>query len=130
MNRVGVAGVVARPQRHIAAQLRAPAQAPAPVAAPRTVVSLTFDDGNADQLGLLDTLEAHGLHGTFYIITGAIGHPNYLTLSQLAQIAAAGNEIGGHTVSHPQLTADDPAEMTRQICDGRATLQQWGYHAV
>ncbi len=108
----------------------APGPAPVPAPPPPTVVSLTFDDGNADQLGLLRTLEAHGLHGTFYIITGAIGQPDYLTRQDLGQIAAAGDEIGGHTVSHPQLTADDPAELSRQICDGRATLSHWGYHAV
>ncbi|HEY2193162.1 MAG TPA: polysaccharide deacetylase family protein [Actinomycetospora sp.] len=94
------------------------------------MVSLTFDDGNADQLGLLSALEAHGLHGTFYIVTGVTGQPDYLTQQDLARIAAAGNEIGGHTVSHPQLTADDPAEQARQICDGRATLAQWGYHPI
>ncbi|NMO90366.1 polysaccharide deacetylase family protein [Actinomycetospora sp. TBRC 11914] len=111
----------------VASAQGAPAQGAA--AAP-TVVSLTFDDGNADQLGLLDTLEAHGLHGTFYIVTGAIGQPGYLTREGLARIAGAGDEIGGHTVLHPQLTGDDPAEVARQICDGRATLAQWGYHPV
>ncbi|MDR0345974.1 MAG: polysaccharide deacetylase family protein, partial [Nocardiopsaceae bacterium] len=66
----------------------------------RTVVSLTFDDGDADQLTAARILHAHGMAGTFYIITGAVGTPGYLTVAQLRELARAGNEIGGHTVSH------------------------------
>ena len=37
---------------------------------PQTVVSLTFDDGNADQLPAAQTLQAAGMKGTFYIPSG------------------------------------------------------------
>ena len=50
------------------------AGAPAVAAAtPLTIMSLTFDDGNADQLAAEQVLKAHGLVGTFYITTGWIG---------------------------------------------------------
>jgi peptidoglycan/xylan/chitin deacetylase (PgdA/CDA1 family) len=71
----------------------------------RTVVSLTFDDGDADQLAAAQILHRYRLAGTFYIITGATGTPGYLTRADLRQLAAAGNEIGSHTVSHLRLTA-------------------------
>jgi len=92
-----------------------------------TVVSLTFDDSNADQLTALSTLEANGLHGTFYTITGSIGEPNYLTLANLHTIYSAGNEIGGHTVNHPDLTLETAAEAQRQVCDARNQLTTWGF---
>ncbi|HEY2193844.1 MAG TPA: polysaccharide deacetylase family protein [Actinomycetospora sp.] len=111
----------------------APAAAPAPVAASGPtlpIVSLTFDDGLAGQMQYLQTMQQHGLVGTFFINSGAIGQPNYMTRADLAQIAASGDEIGGHTVSHPNLTEDAPDETARQICDDRATLHSWGFDPV
>ena len=73
--------------------------------APRTVVSLTFDDGDADQMAAARVLHRYRLPATFYIITGAVGTPGYVTVPDLHQLAADGDEIGGHTVSHLRLTA-------------------------
>ncbi|HZC40868.1 MAG TPA: polysaccharide deacetylase family protein [Streptosporangiaceae bacterium] len=96
----------------------------------RTVVSLTFDDGDADQLTAARILHAHGMPGTFYIITGAVGTPGYLTVAQLRELARAGNEIGGHTVSHLDLTRLPAAEVRRQACQGRDTLLRWGFRVT
>ncbi|GAA4038861.1 hypothetical protein GCM10023063_25150 [Arthrobacter methylotrophus] len=96
-------------------------------AAANTVVSLTFDDGNADQLTAEATMKSLGLSGTFFITTGWIGQPTYLTTANLQQIAADGNEIGGHTVTHPDLVSLTAAESTRQICDGRVALMNMGF---
>jgi peptidoglycan/xylan/chitin deacetylase (PgdA/CDA1 family) len=93
-------------------------------------ISLTFDDGNADQMDALPVLQSHHMTGTFYIISGSIGAPNYLTQANLATIAGQGNEIGGHTVSHPDLTSVPQDEAMRQICNGRATLAGWGYQVT
>ena len=114
------------------------ATVPAPAAVPRApgappppvVVSLTFDDGLAGQMQYLQTLRQHDLTGTFYVNTGDIGQPNYMTRGDLAQIAAAGNEIGGHSVSHPNLVGDAPDETARQVCDDRTTLASWGFDPV
>ncbi|MDY7528201.1 MULTISPECIES: cell wall-binding repeat-containing protein [unclassified Cryobacterium] len=94
---------------------------------PVTVVSLTFDDGDADQSAAVSILDAAGLKGTFFITTGWIGASNYLTVPQLTAMAASGHEIGGHTVSHPDLTTLPAAEVTKQICQGRNTLDDWGF---
>jgi peptidoglycan/xylan/chitin deacetylase (PgdA/CDA1 family) len=97
--------------------------------APRTIVSLTFDDGDADQMTAARVLHRYQLPATFYIITGAVGTPGYMTGSDLRQLAADGNEIGGHTVSHLRLTALTTAEARRQVCDSRSILARWGYRA-
>jgi peptidoglycan/xylan/chitin deacetylase (PgdA/CDA1 family) len=93
----------------------------------KTEISLTFDDGNADQMTALPILQKYNMHGTFYIISGAIGAPNYLTLANLGTINGQGNEIAGHTVSHPDLTTVPTDEATRQVCNGRAQLASWGF---
>ncbi|HEY5148259.1 MAG TPA: polysaccharide deacetylase family protein, partial [Mycobacterium sp.] len=99
----------------------------AQAAAATTVVSLTFDDTNADQMAAATTMQASGLHGTFYAISGSIGTPNYLTLANLQTLYGAGNEIGGHTVNHPDLTLEPADEAQRQICDARNQLTAWGF---
>jgi len=104
-----------------------PGASPTAAAAAPTIVSLTFDDGNADQLAALPVLSRYGMHGTFYVISGSVGAPGYLTRADLATIAADGHEIGGHTVSHPDLTGVPADEAARQICDDRVTLAGWGF---
>ena len=103
---------------------------PANAAAAATVVTLTFDDSNADQLPAEQTLKANGLTGTFYTVDGWVGAPGYLSRANLATISADGNEIAGHTVTHPDLIDVNPLEAQRQICDDRATLASWGYKPV
>ena len=100
-------------------------------AGPQTIVSLTFDDGYATQTLAGQVLKDNGLHGTFYVITGGLDHPFFMTWAQVLQLQADGNEIGGHTLDHPNLA--DPsmtdAEATRQICDDRAALAAHGITA-
>ena len=74
--------------------------APSAVAAATTVVSITLDDGVADQLSAADSLQRNGMRGTFYVVSGLIGSPGYFSRADLDRLAAAGNEIGGHTVLH------------------------------
>ncbi len=93
----------------------------------QTVVSFTFDDGEADQLRAAQVLSTYGMRGTFYIIAGAVGTPGYLTRANLREIAAGGNEIGAHTVSHLDLTKVATAEARRQACMSRDTLTRWGF---
>ncbi|WP_319448530.1 MULTISPECIES: polysaccharide deacetylase family protein [unclassified Mycobacterium] len=93
----------------------------------QTVVSITFDDGWASAATAAEIMTAHGLTGTFYANSGTIGRPNYLSLAGLKSIAASGQEVGGHSLTHPDL-ADLPGdEARRQICDDRKTLLGWGF---
>lgn len=100
----------------------------APLAAyGQTVVSLTFDDETEDQFQALDILTAHGMHATFLINSGRIGLSGYFTLAQVQQVAQAGNEIAGHTVSHPDLPTLVDDEQKRQICNDRVALSNLGF---
>jgi large repetitive protein len=103
------------------------AVAPAAAAASPTVVSLTFDDGLPDQMPAAGTLNGAGMHATYFINSGRIGTSGYMTRANLDSLAAAGNEIAGHTVSHLNLAALTPDGQRRQICNDRATLMSWGF---
>jgi Big-like domain-containing protein/polysaccharide deacetylase len=94
------------------------------------VVSLEFDDGTADQAPAQSLLSSHGVHGVFFINSGRIGTPGYLSLTQIHSIAADGNEIGGHTVSHADVPTLDLAEQQRQVCNDRVALLNEGFHVT
>lgn len=112
------------------ALIAAEADRPARADTPNTVVSLTFDDGNADQVTAASIMHKYGLDGTFYIITSAVGNRTYMTMSDLRTLAADGDEIGDHTVSHLNLPKVSLAEARRQICGGRNILAGWGFQVT
>ena len=97
--------------------------------AAQTVVTFTFDDGIKTQADLArPALAAHGMHGTFYINSGNVGaNSYYMNWSQVDGIAADGNEIGGHTLTHQKLTNLTADQQKHQICDDRTALQARGY---
>jgi peptidoglycan/xylan/chitin deacetylase (PgdA/CDA1 family) len=80
------------------------------------VVSLTFDDGDLSQytLGVQHALQPHGMHGTFYIVTGWTGvNSGAMTWSQLTDMYNNGNDVGGHTVDHIDLTSSSYTQAQR-----------------
>jgi len=106
------------------------AQAPAQAATGPVVVSLTFDDGLNSQYELAPTLVKHGVRGTFYVNSNALDtggdEERFGTMSwnRVKQLAAAGHEIGGHTLDHRSIIGDTLtlAEKRSQVCDDRARL--------
>ena len=112
------------------------AVAPAPADA-GTVVSLTFDDGQATQYQMRKPLRKHGMRGTFYVnsrevCTAWCEFAWNMSWKQLAALAADGNEIGGHTLDHVDLTRRDipRSEKRRQICADRRKLAKRGFRPV
>ena len=113
--------------------LAACAPAPTATAAPRpraSIVSLTFDDGDADNYPIAGVLTRHGLRGTWYIPSGLVGEPGYMTWEQLTTLQADGHEIGGHSVDHINIDGLDPQALRRQVCDSRQALLEAGLEAV
>ena len=100
---------------------------PLTLASGQTVVSITFDDGRASNALGAKVLREHGLTGTFFLNSGNIGKPGYLTLPEVDYIALGGNEIAGHTVNHPDLAGLSHNEQARQICGDRNTWLDWGF---
>jgi peptidoglycan/xylan/chitin deacetylase (PgdA/CDA1 family) len=93
----------------------------APARAAQTIVSVQFDDGRG-QAAVRALLARHHVQATFFINTGYVGTPDYFTWSQLHALAADGNEIAGHTLTHRDLASLSAPEQLREICGDRVAL--------
>jgi peptidoglycan/xylan/chitin deacetylase (PgdA/CDA1 family) len=106
------------------------APAPPPMPRPQTVVSLTFDDGDATQDLAGRLMDARGLHGTFFVNTGPIDrkNPGHMSWAEVLRLHMQGNEIGGHTAEHVDLTDQQTSWSARraEVCQDRARLVQMG----
>ena len=71
-----------------------------PFGSRRGAVSLTFDDGTTSQLDkAIPVLNARQLRGTFYLNPN--GDDWRTKMAPWREVAAAGHEIGNHSLSHP-----------------------------
>jgi peptidoglycan/xylan/chitin deacetylase (PgdA/CDA1 family) len=99
----------------------------------KTVVSLTFDDGRQNQYAAREPLNAHGMHGTFYVNSGLVGSTTsdyHMTWDQLHDLARDDHEIAGHSLTHEHLTRLRGAKLKRQICQDRDNLLEQGFTGV
>lgn len=104
--------------------------APAANAAPNTTITLTFDDANADQIAAAAKINGLGMPGTFFTPSGFIGATGYMTAADVVALQAAGNEIAGHTVTHPDLAQMGTDEVKRQVCNDRVNLTNMGLNVT
>lgn len=95
-----------------------------PVGFKRALVSITFDDGWQSQYtNGLPLLNKYKVKGTFYLVPGFMNTPNYVTTSQAQAIQKAGNQIGSHTMDHPDLTTLSSTQVTNELAQSQQTLQ-------
>ena len=95
-----------------------------------TVVSLTFDDGDADNYSVRSILTENNLHATFYIVSGFTNSNGYMSDNQLRDLYNDGNEIGGHTLDHVNLADVHGADLKREVCQDRSNLQAYGFNVT
>jgi peptidoglycan/xylan/chitin deacetylase (PgdA/CDA1 family) len=103
---------------------------PVDAATSPTVVTIQFDDGNANQYAALTLLNTYGMHATFYVNSGVIGDATHLSWAQLSDLAAAGNEIASHTLLHTNIKKLKTAPARQAVCGDRVNLWNHGFQAV
>jgi peptidoglycan/xylan/chitin deacetylase (PgdA/CDA1 family) len=97
------------------------------------LVGLTFDDGYVDFLEhAVPVLQRHAMSGTVYVVAGGLGAPkawgsdprwDIMSADQVRQVAAAGQEVGSHTMTHVRLSLLDPATLAAEVTDSRSVLE-------
>jgi peptidoglycan/xylan/chitin deacetylase (PgdA/CDA1 family) len=102
---------------------------------PAGFAALSFDDGMDDNHDVvLPILAELGLPATVYVVTGLIGKPNpwmavgsgarMMNEEELREVAAAGVEIGAHTITHPDLSQLDYAACLDEVGGSRSELER------
>jgi peptidoglycan/xylan/chitin deacetylase (PgdA/CDA1 family) len=87
--------------------------------------ALTFDDGGASALHAAEALERRGWRGHFFITTGQIGMPGFLSAAQVRDLADRGHRIGSHSVTHPTYMGElSGAELADEWRSSRAALSE------
>lgn len=100
------------------------------------VVGITFDDGYQNVLhNAVPVLNDLGFTSTNYIVSNHLAGTNFwdhakgipssqlMSLNELQQWLAAGQEIGSHTLDHVDLPETEPLEAQRQIQQSKLDLE-------
>jgi len=67
---------------------------------------LTFDDGGVSAATVVaDMLEEYGWRGHFFVTTGRVGTPGFLSRAQVRELHERGHVVGSHSHTHPQRMA-------------------------
>jgi peptidoglycan/xylan/chitin deacetylase (PgdA/CDA1 family) len=97
-----------------------------PAAGDRPRAAQTFDDGGASALDAAAALEQRGWRGHFFVTSGRIGTPGFLTADEVRDLAARGHVIGSHSHTHPtymgKLGRDRIADEWRRSADALGEL--------
>jgi len=109
----------------------------------RKAVTFSYDDGVTQDIMLIQMLNKYGLKGTFNISSGLFGKNDIYRNEAGTPIAAyklhredvkfvyEGHELAVHTLTHPNLTMRDNAEVIRQVEQDRLNLSEIvGYEVV
>lgn len=85
---------------------------------------ITFDDGNATDAAIaLPELAQRGLKGTFFVCASRIGTSNYLDRVAIAELIAAGMEIGTHGMNHRNWRWLDETALDHEVGDARRRIE-------
>ena len=100
----------------------------------RGLVGLTFDDGYANiGKNVVPELLRHNFTATMFIVADRVGGTNewdgepawpLMTARQVAEVAAAGMEIGSHSATHIRLTGLDADRLRKEIIDSKSNLSE------
>jgi peptidoglycan/xylan/chitin deacetylase (PgdA/CDA1 family) len=103
---------------------------------PHRAVVISFDDGLQ---GCVDhavpVLREHGFTAVFYLVAGLMGDRTAWLRQELGidlpimswdtarRLAADGFQCGAHTLTHPRLAGLEPAQVRRELAEGRQRLE-------
>ncbi len=100
-------------------------------ALPSKPVIISVDDGYVDDVRtILPALQRFHMVGTFFVITGRMTEPGFLSADQIRQLDQAGMDVGDHTAHHVDLRLLTPSQLRMEIAGSRRVLEHVVGHPV
>jgi peptidoglycan/xylan/chitin deacetylase (PgdA/CDA1 family) len=91
---------------------------------PPKPVLISVDDGYIDDITrILPALRRFRMVATFFVITGRMTEPGFLTADQIRQLDRAGMDVGDHTAHHVDLRLLTASQLKLETADSRRVLQ-------
>lgn len=88
-------------------------------------VRITFDDGNCSDLDVAaPALRERGLSGDFFVLTGRLSDPRYLSKRDIKALHSQGMRIGLHGHDHVDWRKADDAQLKAETITAREMLAQ------
>jgi peptidoglycan/xylan/chitin deacetylase (PgdA/CDA1 family) len=98
---------------------------------PPKPILISVDDGYVDDVRtILPDLERRHMVATFFVITGRMSEPGFLSANQIRQLDRAGMDVGDHTAHHVDLRLLTAAQLATETAGSRRTLQSVLGHPV
>jgi peptidoglycan/xylan/chitin deacetylase (PgdA/CDA1 family) len=98
---------------------------------PPKPIIISVDDGYVDDVrAILPELRRLGMVATFFVITGRMTEPGFLTADQIRELDRAGMDIGDHTAHHVDLRLLTASELQSETAGSRQVLQSVLGHPV
>jgi peptidoglycan/xylan/chitin deacetylase (PgdA/CDA1 family) len=102
---------------------------------PRKPIILTFDDGYEDNYTIaFPLLQKSGSRAVIFAVTDSNRRTNFwdhqepcaalLSPVQLKELQRVGNEIGSHTVTHPNLPSIPPGDALNELISSKMALEE------
>jgi peptidoglycan/xylan/chitin deacetylase (PgdA/CDA1 family) len=101
------------------------------VALPSRPIIISVDDGYVDDVKrILPALERFHMVATFFVITGRMTEPGFLSADQIRELDSAGMDIGDHTAHHVDLRLLTASELATETAGSRKVLEHVVGHPV
>lgn len=92
---------------------------------PQKPVIITFDDGYEDAYKIaFPILKEKEMTAIFFVITGLLDTPNYLTREEVKEMDNKGMEIGSHSQTHPDLSIAPSDKAKSEIEESKKDLEE------
>ena len=91
---------------------------------PDNPVLITFDDGYEDNYTkAYPILKRYGFKATIFVISDFVGRKNYMTWSELQEMAANGMSIESHTATHESLTDLTDEQLKKELVESKQRIE-------
>ncbi|MCW5662003.1 MAG: polysaccharide deacetylase family protein [Burkholderiaceae bacterium] len=90
----------------------------------QSALTIVCDDGELNDLDVVQVLDRHGVKGVFAVSPDLIGRPGFLDYEQLRRLRADGHEIAFHGTTHDPFTGfADRAALLKSVGRGMRQLE-------